>query len=363
MCVSYRKLNAVTKPFQFPIPRCDDAITVLGCGAVIIWIISLDARQGYHQVAVRLSDQEKLAFFTPDDLKYCFTVMPFGPTNAPGFYTAMMKDFKTEWDNLFIIRVTAMKTYKGMIITVTATNILMIGNTKLVWGSKTIIDDILLWCAFQDLVLVLFTCVCEVFKKYRVSFRLDKCEFLKERVEYVGHDILRNGNCPAKSKFDLLNDWDLPTSGQSLFSFIGLVNFYHRYAPYMEIKLKPLRLLVKQFYRKPIPPKSWTPELVKLFADLKICITSSPVLARFDTTRPTFLKTDWSSEGMGWILMQPADDEESVAASKILLTTGECLFDLSKNGARLKPIAFGSRSCTLVEKSFHSFTGEAASGR
>ena len=66
---------------------------------------------------------------------------------------------------------------------------------------------------------------------------------------------------------------------------------------------------------------------------------------------------------MGWILMQPANDEESVAASKILLTTGECLFDLSKNGARLKPIAFGSRSCTLVEKSFHSFTGEAASGR
>ena len=126
---------------------------------------------------MRLSDQEKLAFFTPDDLKYCFAVMPFGPTNAPGFYTAMMKEFKTEWDNLFIIRVTAMKTYKGMIISVTATHIIMIGNTKLVWGSKTIIDDILLWCAFRDLVLVLFTCVCEVFKKCRVSFGLTNASF------------------------------------------------------------------------------------------------------------------------------------------------------------------------------------------
>ena len=65
ICVSYRRLNAVTKPFQFPIPRCDDAITILGCGAVTIYIISLDARQGYHQVAVRLSDQEKLAFLLP----------------------------------------------------------------------------------------------------------------------------------------------------------------------------------------------------------------------------------------------------------------------------------------------------------
>ena len=87
MCVSYRRLNAVTKPFQFPIPRCDDAITILGCGAVLIWIISLDARQGYHQVAILASDMEKIAFFDPDDLKYCFTVMPFGPTNSPGFYT------------------------------------------------------------------------------------------------------------------------------------------------------------------------------------------------------------------------------------------------------------------------------------
>ena len=56
MCVSYRKLKAVTKSFKFPLFRCDDAVTVLWCGAVVIWIISLDARQGYHQVAVRSSD-------------------------------------------------------------------------------------------------------------------------------------------------------------------------------------------------------------------------------------------------------------------------------------------------------------------
>ena len=80
-------------------------------------------------------------------------------------------------------------------------------------------------------------------------------------------DILCHGNAPAQSKFNLLNYWALPTSGQSLFSFISLVNFYHCYAPYMELKLKPLRTLVKLFCRKPIPHKSWTPDLVKLFAD------------------------------------------------------------------------------------------------
>ena len=180
MCVSYRRLNAVTKPFQCPVPRCDDAITILGCRVVLIWILRLDVRQGYHQVAVRFADQEKLAFFTPSDEKLCFTVIPFGPTNAPGLYTAMMKDFKTEWDDLFIIRVTAMKTYNSLIIRVDSNQDVIIGGVKLVWGSKTIIDDILLWRDKKELTLLLFTCVCEFFQKYRVSFQFDKYEFLKK---------------------------------------------------------------------------------------------------------------------------------------------------------------------------------------
>ena len=96
-----------------------------------------------------------------------------------------------------------------------------------------------------------------------------------------------------------MNDWILPTSCQSLFSFIWLVNFYHRYVPYIEIQLKPLRVLVKQLYRKENLSIAWTPVLVQLFAGLKVCITSAPVLSRFDTTLLTFLKIDWSSEGMG----------------------------------------------------------------
>ena len=71
---------------------------------------------------------------------------------------------------------------------------------------------------------------------------LDKCEFMKSRVEYVGHDIINNGNSPAASKFDMINDWHLPATGQ-LLSFIGLVNCYHRYALYMELGLKRLRKL------------------------------------------------------------------------------------------------------------------------
>jgi len=38
---------------------------------------------------------------------------------------------------------------------------------------------------------------------------------------------------------------------------------------------------------------------------------------------------------MGWIIMQPADDKESIRSTKILLDTGECIFDLTRGEARL----------------------------
>ena len=74
MCVSFRGLNKVTKIFEYPILRSDDAITILQVGSNIIWIITVDARQGYHQVMVRAMNREKIVFFAPDDKMKCFKI-------------------------------------------------------------------------------------------------------------------------------------------------------------------------------------------------------------------------------------------------------------------------------------------------
>ena len=88
---------------------------------------------------------------------------------------------------------------------------------------KGIIDDILTWSINLDFILIYFEYVCKVLKKYRVSFRLDKREFLKDRMEYFGHDLTPTGNVPEKSKLNMINEWKIPTSSQGLHSFIGLI--------------------------------------------------------------------------------------------------------------------------------------------
>ena len=121
---------------------------------------------------------------------------------------------------------------------ITADNTVHIGPKRMDTGSKGIIDDILIWSTELPAALFIFRCVCKIFQKYRVSFRLDKCEFLKDRAEYVRHEITPQGNCPASSKLDMIRDWSLPTNSRSLMSFIRLVNFYHRYAAFFEIRLR-----------------------------------------------------------------------------------------------------------------------------
>ena len=87
LCVSYRVLNRVISSFEYPIRHCDGSIEGVGDGTQYVYFMSVDSAQGYHQIKIRRCDKEKLAFFSSDDENYTWSVMPFGPTNAPSFFT------------------------------------------------------------------------------------------------------------------------------------------------------------------------------------------------------------------------------------------------------------------------------------
>jgi hypothetical protein len=74
--LNYILLNSVTWIIAYPIPHCDFAINEeVGLG-IFFWL--WDAPMGYHQLAVALASQDKLAFQGPNAIKWTYTVMPFG---------------------------------------------------------------------------------------------------------------------------------------------------------------------------------------------------------------------------------------------------------------------------------------------
>ena len=85
-CTDYRKVNGVTKPDCYPLPRIDDCVDNVGCAK---YVTKLDLLKGYWQVPLTPRAQVISAFVTPDAfLEY--TVMPFGVRNAPATFQRLV---------------------------------------------------------------------------------------------------------------------------------------------------------------------------------------------------------------------------------------------------------------------------------
>jgi hypothetical protein len=97
-CVNYIPLNSVTRLITYPIPRFNSAVhNKFGQGK---WRWMFDAPMGYHQLAVALASQEKLAFQGVNAIKWTYTVMPFGPTNGPAMFINLIHDISSIWKEL-----------------------------------------------------------------------------------------------------------------------------------------------------------------------------------------------------------------------------------------------------------------------
>ena len=94
------------------------------------------------------------------------------------------------------------------------------------------------WYSSVGYILIYFECVCLVFQKYSVRCRQDTFNFLSSRFEYVGRDLTADRNSPAKPIYNMITDWALPLCGSSLYSFVGLATFSHRYDPYLDMHIK-----------------------------------------------------------------------------------------------------------------------------
>ena len=226
--------------------------------------------------------------------------MPFSLKNAPAFYTVMMQNLRDEWIALF-------NETKHSIVDKNSFN-------TIVCDDKIVIDDILLYSNHIPTLLHYFSCVANYFTKFRLSFKLSKCDFFKSRVELVGHYLTADGNCPARSMFNLIKKWPLPTHGTALLSFIGLCLIYSRYYPWFETSIRPLRRLQRSFHHTQLPIMAWSRSNISLFVACKSNIISSPLLLRYDSSKLLFPNTGWSTNGMGYILMQPDNCSESIRA-------------------------------------------------
>ena len=64
-----------------------------------------------------------------------------------------------------------------------------------------------------------------------------------------------------------------------------------------EYDIKPLCRHQRLYHRQSFPLLVWSPTLIDLFQNYKTILITSPLLLRYDSSKPTLLKIDWSVGG------------------------------------------------------------------
>ena len=77
-----RKVNSVTKPDSFPLPRMEDCVDQVGAAK---FVSKFDLLKGFWQVPLMSTASEISAFITTSGL-YSYSVMSFGLHNAPATF-------------------------------------------------------------------------------------------------------------------------------------------------------------------------------------------------------------------------------------------------------------------------------------
>jgi hypothetical protein len=204
-------------------------------------------------------------------------------------------------------------------------------------------------------------CQLKVCQAYHLLLNLRKSHFFPKRFEFVGIDVCNDSNCPAQSKFMLLKTWPAPEIVGNIAKFISFAQFYSRLIPNFKMYAAPLRALIKEEYTDPIADH-WTPQAEIAWTDLKNAILLDPCIQRFDHRKLVVLRTDFSSFGFGYVLLQPGNNEASVRAAQDNRAGKGFSFMTKGSQVTLRPICFGARRSCGNEVRLHSHPGKKFSG-
>lgn len=226
----------------------------------------LDLKSGYHQIRIRPGDEWKTAFKTREGL-FEWLVMPFGLSNAPSTFMMIMNQ--------------ALRPFIGRFVVV-------------------YFDDILVFSSTLDEHIRHLRQVLEVLRRETLFVARQKCEWGVDKVLFLGYVVSSTGLSMDTSKVEAIRSWPVPKTISEIRSFHVLASFYRRFVSHFNSIMAPITDCMKGV------SFAWTPEAEEAFAQIKLKLTTAPVLVLPDFSETFELHSDASKLGIGAVLSQNA---------------------------------------------------------
>ena len=278
MCVDYRALNALLPDVKkvgssakgvltfIPLPKIDEMYGDL-IGTTVY--SNLDIRSGYYHIGLTKESQPKTAFVTMGG-KWEFVRVPFGLSQAPAYFQFLVN---TVLEGLSF--------------------------------AKGYLDDILIFSKDLDEHIDHIRAVFLRLRQFKLKLKLEKCDFFKSQVFYLGHLLKGSGIQPMPDKIEALKAMPPPKTVKEVQAFMGTTGYYRKFVPRFSDIARPIVALTRAD-----TPFEWTPECQKSFELLKEYLIKAPILRFPDPNLPYVLFTDASKEAWGAVLTQPHQMED-----------------------------------------------------
>uniref|UniRef100_A0A8C1QKT9 Gypsy retrotransposon integrase-like protein 1 n=1 Tax=Cyprinus carpio TaxID=7962 RepID=A0A8C1QKT9_CYPCA len=269
-CIDYRELNNITVKNSYPLPLMSSAFERLQGASIFT---KLDLRNAYHLVRIRKGDEWKTAFNTPRG-HFEYLVMPFGLSNSPAVFQALVNDVLRDMVDQFIY---------------------------------VYLDDILIFSSSLQEHVQHVRRVLQRLLENGLFVKAEKCSFHAQSVPFLGYIISSEGVRMDPDKVKAVVDWPSPDSRKALQRFLGFANFYRRFIRNFSQLVAPLTALTS-----PRTTFRWSNTAEAVFTNLKSRFVSAPILVTPDPTRQFVVEVDASEVGVGAVLSQRASSDDKM---------------------------------------------------
>ena len=261
LVVDYRKINEITVPDAYPMPRIDELLDSVSSSA---YVTKIDLLKGFYAVPLTPRAQQISAFVTPEGL-YEFLVMPFGMKNAPATFNRLVS-----------------KTLSHLSI-----------------FCRVFIDDIIIFSNTWEEHLRHLDVVLACLRENNLTVNIDKFIIGNGELNYLGFKVGSGRVAPVDAKVKGILEYARPRNKRELMRFLGMAGFYRRFCPHYSDMAKPLTDLLQQGVKF-----AWSDSCEQAFVNLKTMLGSSPVLRSPDFNLEFYLAVDASDFALGAVLLQ-----------------------------------------------------------
>lgn len=145
----------------------------------------------------------------------------------------------------------------------------------------------------------------EVFQKHNMTLNFKKSKFFRNEIDFLGHRITKDGIKPQPEKIEAIKRFPIPKNSKQLKGFLGLTNYYNKFAKNYSEATTPLLTLIRKGSKW-----NWTDEMNTQFEKVKELFCEAMVIHHPDPKKRYYLQCDASSYAIGAVLYQISEERE-----------------------------------------------------